>query len=251
MVGSDTTVSDRAAITAALEDYLFSWLDGEPDRMAGCLHPQLAKRTQVDPLSGSLELDESPAAAMVASAGRGPRAFGREAEIEIHGVREGIASASVRSEPWLDLAHLAWFGDRWRIVNVLYEPRSTVPASTADERAIAGVLDAYAAAGFADDVDAVRRIHHPALAARRVVAGPDGAPTLEDATLDEVVKAARQGPETDRSPRTWEARLLDLGADIAAASVVAGWCDLDLHLARCGGRWLIVNVAYRGLEPSS
>jgi hypothetical protein len=251
MVGSDAAMSDRAAITAALEDYLFSWLDGEPERMAGCLHPQLAKRTQVDPLSGSLELDESPAAAMVASAGRGPRAFGRDAEIEIHAVREGIASASVRSEPWLDLAHLVWSGDRWRIVNVLYEPRSTAPASTADERAITTVLDTYAAAGFADDVDAVRRIHHPALVARRAVTGSDGAPTLEDATLDEVVEAVRQGLEMDRSPRTLEARLLDLGADIAAARVVAGWHDLDLHLARFGGRWLIVNVAYRVLGPPS
>jgi hypothetical protein len=251
MVGSDAAVSDRAAITAALDDYLFSWLDGDPARMAGCLHPQLAKRTQVDPLSGSLELDESPAAAMVASAGRGPRAFGREAEIEIHAVREGIASASVRSEPWLDLAHLARFGDRWRIVNVLYEPRSTATASTADERAIGGVLDAYETAVFADDMDAVLRIHHPALAERRVVDGPDGTPTLEDATLDEVVKAVRQGLEMDRLPRAWEARPLDLGADIVAASVVAGWCDLDLHLARFGRRWLIVNGSYRVLEPPS
>lgn len=39
----------------------------------------------------------------------------------IFDVVEGIATAQVVSEPWVDFLHLARFGDRWLIVNALYE----------------------------------------------------------------------------------------------------------------------------------
>ena len=96
-----------AAIVATCTDYAASWLEGDPDRMAACLARGLAKRTPVEPGSSSLVLDESSYADMVASAGRGPRPHPRDLDIV------------VRSAPWLDLVHVAWFGDPWRSVNAI------------------------------------------------------------------------------------------------------------------------------------
>ena len=45
---SGTTVMpdlDRDAILKAARDYIESWLEGDPERMGGCLHPDLAKRS--------------------------------------------------------------------------------------------------------------------------------------------------------------------------------------------------------------
>ena len=245
---SDT---DIEGIVATCTDYAASWLEGDPDRMAACLHPGLAKRAVVDPASGSLELDESSFAEMVASAARGSRTFARDLHIQVHDVSAGMASASVLSEPWLDLVHLAWFGDRWRIVNVLYEQRPPAVDAAEDRAAIADVLDVYAALGFDDDASAVLATHHPALAERRTIVADSGDLELEDSTRDEVVGIVRQGLEFKRFERTWDARVLEVGHDVAAGKVVAGWYDVDLHLGRFGGQWMIVNILYRVLpyEP--
>src|SRR4029079_19630158 len=39
---------DREKILASATDYIESWLDGDPDRMARCLHPALAKRQSLE-----------------------------------------------------------------------------------------------------------------------------------------------------------------------------------------------------------
>jgi hypothetical protein len=247
MTDAEPTARDREAIVTTCTDYGASWLEGDRKRMAACLHPGLAKRTMVDVLSGSLALGESPYDEMVASAVHGPRPYERDLRIEIHDISEGIASASVLSEPWLDLVHLAWFGDRWRIVNVLYEPRPMTVDDPADRTAVADLLDAYARSGFDEDAELVLATHHPALAERRVVVGSDGGLELEDTTRDEVVEAVRRGLEMERFERTWEAQVLEVGHDVAAGKVVAGWYDVDLHLARFGDRWMIVNILYRVL----
>ncbi len=241
---------DRAAIEAACTDYAASWLEGDRDRMASCLHPGLAKRTPRAGASGSLELDDLTYDDMVASAARGPRAYSRDVDVAVHHIDGGIASASVRTEPWLDFLHLAWFGDRWLLVNALYEPRSPSQDDPSNRAAIAALLDAYVVAAFDDDAEAILRTHHPALAERRVVAGESGAPALEDSTRGEVVEEVARGLDMRRFRRTWESRVLEVGRGIAAGKVVAGWYDVDLHLARFGIGWQIVNILYRVLPAA-
>jgi len=237
----------REAIVATCTDYAISWLEGDPERMADCLHRRLVKRALADPASGSLDLDEAPYDAMVVAAARGPRPYGRELSIEVHDISEDIASASVLSEPWLDLVHLAWFGDRWRIVNVLYEPRATIVDAPADRIAVTDLLDAYARSAFDEDADVVLATHHPVLAERRVVLDKEGSRVLEELDRDEVVDAVRRGLDLERFGRTWQARVLEVGHDIAAVKVTMGWWDFELHLARFGLRWMIVNILYRTL----
>jgi len=246
MGGAGSAVPAREAIVGTCTDYVASWLEGDRERMAGCLHPGLAKRAVEDPASGSLELDEAPYDAMVAAAARGPRPYRRDLRIAVHDISEDMASASVLSEPWLDLVHLAWFGDRWRIVNVLYEPRATVVDAPADRAAAADLLEAYARSGFDGDADLALATHHPALAERRVI-DDGGSRLLEDLDRDDVVESVRRGLDLGPFGRAWQARVFEVGHDIAAAKVTMGWWDLELHLARFGQRWLVVNVLYRTL----
>jgi hypothetical protein len=247
MSGAAPTIDHEAAIRATCTDYVASWLDGNADRMAACLQPGLAKRSVGDPTTGSLGLDEDTYDSMIASAGRGPRQYGRDLRIVVHDISDGIASASVLSEPWLDLVHLAWFGDRWRIVNVVYEPRATSGDDPADRVAVADLLGAYARSGFDADLDLVLATCHPELAERRVIVGDDGARILEDTSRDEVVEAVRQGLDLERFERAWQGQVFEVGHDIASAKMTMGWWDMEIHAGRFGERWRVVNVLYRSL----
>ncbi|MDQ5839803.1 MAG: nuclear transport factor 2 family protein, partial [Chloroflexota bacterium] len=50
---------DREKILASARDYIESWLDGDADRMARCLHPELAKREslEADPSAETMTRD--------------------------------------------------------------------------------------------------------------------------------------------------------------------------------------------------
>jgi hypothetical protein len=116
--------TDQSAIRRCATDYIESWLDGDGERMRGCLHPALAKRAVYRDRSGTLQIDESPAEQMVelAAAGRGTK-YGRGYEIEIEDAFRAIASVRVTSEPYVDYLHLARFDGRWLIVNALWDFR--------------------------------------------------------------------------------------------------------------------------------
>ena len=118
-----TAQRDLDGIVAAASDYVESWLDGDPDRMASCLHPDLAKRARVDPGADSLALEEAPFEHML-EASRDAKPYDRSYEVEVLDIFDGIATAKVLSAPFMDYLHLARFGDRWLIVNVLYEERT-------------------------------------------------------------------------------------------------------------------------------
>ena len=117
-------VENVDAIRAAAAAYIESWLAGDEARMRGCLNPELAKRRVADPASGELSLHEVPAAALVADAAMPKEGIAPGYSIDILDVTAGSASVKVLSAPFVDYLHLARFGQRWLIVNVLYERKS-------------------------------------------------------------------------------------------------------------------------------
>jgi hypothetical protein len=116
--------ADRARIAAAATDYIASWIDGDPERMARCLHPALAKRSVEPDERGDATLDETTYGQMVEGAGAGR---GRRVEpgfdVTILDAVGDIASVRVASSAYIDYLHIARFGDRWLLVNVLWQPR--------------------------------------------------------------------------------------------------------------------------------
>jgi hypothetical protein len=123
------SAADAEAITAVARDYIEGYFDGDEARMRRCLHPDLVKRTiWHHPETGDWALGRpSSAEAMIGWArdgvGRDAVAGGRPIEITIEDAFRHIASVKVVSQPFMDYLHIAKIGDRWLIVNVLWEPR--------------------------------------------------------------------------------------------------------------------------------
>ena len=123
-VGVEPAQRDLEAIVATALDYYLGWLDGDADRLASSLHPEARKRAVVDHGSGALALDEldiPPWLERVRT--RGALDLARDPEVIVLDVMRDTASARVLSQRYVDYLHLARFGDRWLIVNVLYETR--------------------------------------------------------------------------------------------------------------------------------
>jgi len=120
---------DIEAITDVARDYIEGWLDGDDKRMSRCLHPDLVKRTIYrDADRGDWRLGRpADAEAMVGwtreGEGRTAVAHERMFEITVQDVFRHIATVKVLSHPYMDYLHVAKIGDRWLIVNVLWEVR--------------------------------------------------------------------------------------------------------------------------------
>lgn len=117
--------ADRDKILASATDYIESWLDGDADRMARCLHPDLAKRSvDPDPATGGCIVETLTRDQMVAgaAAGRGTR-LDRPYEIAILDAFGDIATVRVFSTAYMDYLHVARCGDQWLLLNVLWQRR--------------------------------------------------------------------------------------------------------------------------------
>ncbi len=133
-VGGEAGSSDAAAIEAAARDYIDGWYEGNPERMARALHPDLAKRT-VRPLPNGVMLVQSLTYSTMVEytkAGFGTRSKreGQVNEVKILDASPSMASVKTVSPEFVDYLHLAKINGQWRIVNVLWEP---VPAPAATE----------------------------------------------------------------------------------------------------------------------
>jgi hypothetical protein len=120
---------DVAAIDAIAHDYVEGWFDGDEARMRRCLHPELVKRTIYhDPATDEWSLGRPADAAMMIDwtregEGRTDVPSEREFEVIIEHVFRHIASVRVFSTPYMDYLQIAKIGDRWWIVNALWEVR--------------------------------------------------------------------------------------------------------------------------------
>ena len=130
-VRSQTTTAsaaDQAAIRQTALDYIEGWYEGNAERMERALHPDLAKRiVETHPQSGRNRLNQMSAMTLVqatrAGGGRDTPQSERRREVIILDVFENVASVRVNASGWVDYMHMARWGGRWVIVNVLWELR--------------------------------------------------------------------------------------------------------------------------------
>ena len=127
MISDEAPISDadRAAIAATAADYIEAWIDGDPGRMARCLHPQLAKRAvERDPATGEWLVDEIGRDGMVEATaeGRGTR-YARPYQTVLLDAYGDIATVAVFSSAYMDYLHVARFGGEWLILNALWQRR--------------------------------------------------------------------------------------------------------------------------------
>ncbi len=115
---------EAAAIKAAALDYIEGWYEGNTERMARAVHPELAKRI-VMTADGHSRVDQMGASKLVANVRGGggtktPAARQRK-DVTILDRFQNAASVKVVASDWVDYLHLAKFDGRWVIINVLWE----------------------------------------------------------------------------------------------------------------------------------
>jgi hypothetical protein len=123
---------ERVAIEAAARDYIDGWYEGDAERIARGLHPDLAKRVVRALPSGTQIVSSLTYHTMVEYTKNG---FGSKSkkpdqvnEVVILDVSPTTASVKTISYEYIDYLHLAKIGDQWRIINVLWEPNPTAAA---------------------------------------------------------------------------------------------------------------------------
>jgi hypothetical protein len=120
------TSADTAGIRATALDYAEGWYEGNPDRMARALHPELVKRIVVsDTTTGKSVLQNMGASALVNGTRHG---YGKETpkerrqrDVTVLDIYGNAASAKAVMADWVDYMQLARVDGRWVIVNVLWE----------------------------------------------------------------------------------------------------------------------------------
>lgn len=125
-VGQAQSSADTAAIRAAALDYAEGWYEGNADRMARALHPELVKRIVVsDTATGRSVLQNMGASALVNGTRHG---YGKETpkerrqrDVSVLDIFGNAASAKAEMADWVDYMQLAKVDGRWVIVNVLWE----------------------------------------------------------------------------------------------------------------------------------
>lgn len=125
---SGTTVMpdlDRERILEAARDYIESWLEGDPERMSRCMHPDLVKRSvEVDAETEEPVVETLSRESMVSATAAGyGRRYEKPYELSILDVFEDIATVRVFSSAYMDYLHVARFGDKWLLLNVLWQRR--------------------------------------------------------------------------------------------------------------------------------
>jgi hypothetical protein len=120
------TSADTTAIHATALNYVEGWYDGNADRMAKALHPELVKRIVVrDTTTGKSMVQGMGTSVLVNSTRHG---YGKETpkdrqqkDVSVLDIFGNAASVKAVMSDWIDYMHMAKVDGRWVIVNVLWE----------------------------------------------------------------------------------------------------------------------------------
>lgn len=117
-------VADSDAVRSVVMDYVEGWFEGDGDRMARALHPELVKRCRGIEGDDPDALETLSARDMIDATadgeGRREDAADRRIEIRIDYLSGGVASAQCFCHRYVDLLHLIEMPDGWKIVNAAW-----------------------------------------------------------------------------------------------------------------------------------
>lgn len=125
-VYSSQETTDEDAIVQTALDYIEGWYEGDAERMARALHPELAKRAVfTDKTSGKSQLHKMDKTKLVSSTESG---YGKKTpkdkqqkDVTILDKYENVACVKIVATDWIDYLQVAKFDGSWVIVNVLWE----------------------------------------------------------------------------------------------------------------------------------
>ena len=117
--------ADSTGIRQAALDYIEGYYEGNAERMARAVHPELAKRIVNVDERGRYRLGQMSAMTLVegtrAGGGKDTPVAERRKDVTIFDIYQNAASAKIYASGWVDYLHLAKWNGRWVIINVLWE----------------------------------------------------------------------------------------------------------------------------------
>jgi hypothetical protein len=128
------------------------------------------------------------------------------------------------------------------------------PSGPEDRAAIEQVARDYLEGWYTADAERLGRALHPDLVKRYVGTLPGGRQVVHSVSREVMVEMTRGGggSKSAASQGPVAVEILALSGDIAAAKATSAEYVELLSLAKCNGRWAIVNVLWRfqdGAEP--
>jgi putative lumazine-binding protein len=123
----------------------------------------------------------------------------------------------------------------------------------ADVAAIRQAAMDYLQGWYEGDVERMRRCLHPELAKRAILRDPGtGAERVQHLTQLDMLDMTQRGggAAAPIEKRFYQVTILDVYGDIASVKADSYEYVDYLHLARCAGRWLIVNALYDDRRPA-
>jgi hypothetical protein len=125
------TAADSAAIRATALDYIEGWYEGNADRMARALHPDLAKRIVRSDEQGRSRLEQMSAMGLVmstkAGGGKNTPVARQQKDVTILDTYRNAAVVKIVASDWIDYLQVAKANGSWRIINVLWELKPQTP----------------------------------------------------------------------------------------------------------------------------
>lgn len=122
------SAKDSADIRAAALNYVEGWYEGNTERMAKAIHPNLAKRNigvSMQMGNNNNVLQEMNAEQLLERTKRGlGLRTPKEAQIKnitILNIYNNSASVKAEMTDWYDFMHLTRWNGEWKIINVLWE----------------------------------------------------------------------------------------------------------------------------------
>jgi hypothetical protein len=246
------TAADREAVLKAALDYMDGAMDGDVERLAGALHPELNKvRVLTLPQTGRQCLVSAGATRLtevVRAQGAMMPAEERNIEVKVFDTGDGLAAVLAVSAAFYDYAQLAKIDGEWKLVNVLW-----VPVQTPDEagnmddadQVKAAALD-YIEGAYSGDADRMARALAPDFNKVMPATIPSTGETFlnyTSATL--LIEGTRaQMGLVDESERNIDVTIHDVNKGIASVKVNSLMYIDHLQLAKLNGEWKIVNVLW-------
>ena len=137
------------------------------------------------------------------------------------------------------------------LVSLLMTPATEARAqSPADAAAIRQTALDYIEGWYEGNAERMERALHPELAKRIVRTNKEGQSSLGQMSAMSLVLGTRRGggKQTPKEKQQKDVTILDVFENAASVKIVASdWVDY-LHMAKTGGRWVIVNVLWE-LKP--
>lgn len=126
-------------------------------------------------------------------------------------------------------------------------PGSWATEAPEEREKVAAVARDYLEAWYTADPDRMGRALHPDMVKRYVDSSPSGRQVVHSLTRDLMVEMTRGGGGSKVPPESRKivVDVLDISGEVAVARASSSEYLEYLSLARCNGRWTIINILWR------